>query len=270
MTEAGGARGLWHVSRFLLESRRPGPVAEPAVLRRIGRLRLRRGLYVCHFGLRHQIWIGTLRPERLRWIPADHLGAQSGRLHRNLPGPEHQFQVGPHSAVQRQSRAAASGKHRADRRVRRLAQLAYPGGRQQYQRGVAGSLWNGQGLHPGMRAGRRGVRRAVPAISVFHHLQRLRQRSRALQFAADQSRNQERAARHLRAGRLHLRARLRQRVHRWPGHAAGRHLLPAAQLAEPGLGALANQPEPRFHGQRNLRTARSARASTSGTPGVRR
>ena len=53
-----------------------------------------------------------------------------------------------------------------------------------------------------------GIRRAISRVSLFVHPKYLRRRPGALQFSADQSRDQERAIRHLCAHRIHLFASL--------------------------------------------------------------
>ena len=77
----------------------------------------------------------------------------------------------------------------------------------------------------------------------------------ALQFAADQSGDQDAEVRSLRAGCLHVLAHLRQRLVRRPGLGVERPLFPAAQLAKSRLVPVADQSRSKLHRQHPLRPA---------------
>ena len=133
-------------------------------------------------------------------IPDIHFATRSLHFHRHPLVAKYRFQAGPNSTIQRECGAADTGEHRPDGRVCRLARISHSG--------VAGttSMWDPQGMrhclriYLGMRAGRSRFRLSLRLyVSMFGDIEYLRQRTVALQLAADQSRDQECARWYVRA-----------------------------------------------------------------------
>ena len=130
---------------------------------------------------------------------------ESGRFHRHHLRPEHEFQAGQNPAVQCQYGAGAARTDRVDSGLCRCRAVPISGFGNNINVGSPGACGTvtGYTLGCGPNGAAFGVTLSVD-VPLFHHRQHLRRRARTLQFSSDQSRNQERATRHLRAHRVHL------------------------------------------------------------------